>query len=227
VAETLHVLKVFVGPDDAGGNLLGVFLGAGGWSESRRQTIAAELGFSETVFVDDLLRGELHSHTPTIELPLAGHPLVGTSWLLASHGMSLDQLRPPAGEVPVWSADGRTWISARPDWAPEFDMRELPSPADVDSHPGAGPGQHLHVWSWQDEGTGRVRVRVFPTAMGVTEDEATGTAALRLGQLLDRSLTIRQGADSEILVRPADDGTVAVGGRVVMVETRDYRPRGS
>jgi len=222
MAETVHVLNVFVGPDDGGGNPVGVFLGAAGWSQSRRQAIAADLGFSETVFVDDLVRGELHIHTPVTELPLAGHPLVGTSWLLTKHGVWLDLLRPPAGEVPAWSANGRTWISARPEWAPEFDMRELPSPTDVDNHPGAGPDQHLHVWSWQDEATGRVRVRVFPTALGIAEDEATGSAALRLGQLLERSLTIRQGADSEILVQPSGDGTVAVGGRVALVDTRPY-----
>lgn len=222
MAETLHVLRVFVGPGGGGGNLLGVFLGAGGWSESRRQTIAADLGFSETVFIDDLARGGLRIHTPAVELPLAGHPLVGTSWLLDRHGVSLDFLRPPAGQVPTWSADSRTWISAPPGWAPEFDMRKLPSPVDVDHHPGAGPGQHLHVWSWQDETNGRVRVRVFPTALGISEDEATGSAALRLGELLERPLTIRQGEASEILARPAGDGMVAVGGRAALVETRDY-----
>lgn len=222
MAETLHVLRVFVGPDDGGGNLLGVFLGADGWSESRRQRIAADLGFSETVFIDDLVGGGLRIHTPEVELSLAGHPLVGTAWLLDRHGVSLDLLRPPAGEVPTWSGDGRTWISARPEWAPEFDLRKLPSPADVDNHPGAGPGQHLQVWSWQDEPNGRVRVRVFPTVMGISEDEATGSAALRLGELLERPLTIRQGEDSEILVRPHDDGMVAVGGRVALVETRTY-----
>lgn len=222
MAATVHVLRVFIGPDDGGGNLLGVFLGAEGWSESRRQTIATDLGFSETVFIDDLARGGLRIHTPAVELPLAGHPLVGTSWLLDRHGVSLDLLRPPAGEVPTWSSADRTWISAPPAWAPEFDMRKLSSPADVDNHPGAGPGQHLHVWSWQDETNGRVRVRVFPTVMGISEDEATGSAALRLGELLERPLTIRQGEDSEILVRPGEDGTVAVGGRVALVETRTY-----
>lgn len=218
--ELLHVLKVFVGADGNGGNPLGVFLDAAGWPRSRRQEIATDLGFSETVFTGDA--GEVRIHTPAVELPLAGHPLVGTAWMLAHQGHAVGTLRPPAGEVPTWEQEGRTWISARPQWAPEFDMHQLSSPAEVDAHAGAGPGEHLHVWAWQDEEAGQLRVRVFPTAMGIAEDEATGSAALRLGALLQRPLVIHQGVASQILVRPGDDGTVAVGGRVELVETRPY-----
>jgi len=70
---TLHVLKVFVGEDGAGGNPLGVFLEGGAVPEEDRQSIAADLGFSETVFVDDAERSELRIFTPGTELPFAGH----------------------------------------------------------------------------------------------------------------------------------------------------------
>lgn len=222
MAETLHVLKVFVGAEGNGGNPLGVFLDAADWPAARRQAIATDLGFSETVFVGDAGRGEVRIHTPAIELPFAGHPLVGTAWLLRDLGRPVEVLRPAAGEVPTWVDGDRTWINADPQFAPHFDMRRLPSPTEVDAHPGAGPDEHLHVWAWQDEATGRVRVRVFPTAMGITEDEATGAAAVRLGALLRRPLTIAQGRASEILVRPVAGGTIAVGGRVDRVETRTY-----
>jgi hypothetical protein len=43
-----------------------------------------------------------------------------------------------------------------------------------------------------------------------------------MGGLLGRPLTIRQGVGSEILVRPADDGTVEIGGRVELVATREH-----
>ena len=43
-----------------------------------RQAIAAHLGLSETVFVDDAGRGELRIFTPTVELEFAGHPSVGS-----------------------------------------------------------------------------------------------------------------------------------------------------
>jgi len=218
----LHVVKVFVGAGGGGGNPLGVFLDAGNWPARQRQAVAAELGFSETVFVRDAARGELWIHTPAVELPLAGHPLVGTSWLLHREGLDVPVLRPPAGDIPTWTDGADTWISARPEWAPEFDMHQLASPADVDAHPGAGPDEHLQVWAWQDESAGTARVRVFPTRMGIPEDEATGAAAIRLGALLQRPLTIHQGVGSRIVVRPAADGTVAIGGRVEFVEQRRY-----
>jgi predicted PhzF superfamily epimerase YddE/YHI9 len=218
----LHVVKVFVGPGGTGGNPLGVFLDAADVPAARRQEIAADLHFSETVFVADAVRGRLWIHTPARELPLAGHPLVGTAWLLAELGRPVDVLRPPAGEVETWAADGRTWIRADPNRSPHFDRIQLGSAAEVDAHPGAGPGAHLQVWAWADEAAGRVRVRVFPTSMGVAEDEATGSAAMLLGQELGRPLVIRQGVGSEILVRPGPDGTIEVGGRVEPIQTREY-----
>jgi predicted PhzF superfamily epimerase YddE/YHI9 len=219
---TLHVVKVFVGPDGTGGNRLGVFFDAADVPAGDRQRIAADLGFSETVFIADAAQGRLWIHTPALELPFAGHPLVGTAWLLAEQGKPVDVLRPPAGEVGTWQAEGRAWIRANPDWSPHFDREQLGSTAEVDAHPGAGADAHLQVWAWEDEANGRVRVRVFPTSMGVAEDEATGSAAMGLGHVLGRALTIRQGVGSEILVRPGPDGTIEAGGRVESVETREY-----
>jgi predicted PhzF superfamily epimerase YddE/YHI9 len=219
---TLHVLKVFVGEDDRSGNPLGVFLSGFGLLGGVRQAIAADLGFSETVFVENHAEGLLRIHTPTVELPLAGHPLVGTSWLMAHEGIQVDTLRPPAGEVPTWQAEGLTWIRAQPEWAPDFELRQLADPAAVDAHPGAGPDELLNVWAWEDEEAGLVRSRVFATSVGVVEDEATGSAAMRLGALLRRPLRIRQGIGSFLAARPGPEGTVDVGGLTEIVEIRDY-----
>ena len=79
----LHLLRVFCGNDGSGGNPLAVFLDGGEVPDAgERQAIAADLGLSETVFVDDAERGELRIFTPTVELGFAGHPTVGTAWLL-------------------------------------------------------------------------------------------------------------------------------------------------
>ncbi|WP_017540307.1 MULTISPECIES: PhzF family phenazine biosynthesis protein [Nocardiopsis] len=223
---TLHVLSVFLGGDASsptGGNALGVFLDAPGLPTALRQRIAADLGYSETVFVEDGATGRLHIHTPAVELPLAGHPLVGTSWLLGRNGLRPAALLPPAGPVPTWAEGDLTWIRADPGAAPEFAVRQLPSAAEVDALEGGEDGVNLRVWAWEDEARGRVRVRVFPRAMGIEEDEATGAAALRLGAQLGRPLTIRQGAGSRIEVRPAPDGLIDVGGRTVALEERAYR----
>jgi len=48
----LHVLRVFTGDDGAGGNPLGVFLDGPSIPPEQRQSVAADVGFPETVFVD-------------------------------------------------------------------------------------------------------------------------------------------------------------------------------
>jgi len=60
----LHVLRVFVGPDGRGGNPLGVFLDGARIAPDRRLAIARDLGFSETVFVDDPAEGAIRIFTP-------------------------------------------------------------------------------------------------------------------------------------------------------------------
>lgn len=221
----MHVLRVFVGPDGGCGNPLGVVLDGGAVAETAaRQAMAAELAFSETVFVDDRTFGRLRIFTPTAELPLAGHPLVGTAWLLAQTGSAVDVLRPPAGEIPTWTEGEETWIRARPEDAPAFELRQLASPAEVDAHPTAEPHELLEVWAWENEEAGEVRARVFAPAVGVAEDEATGSAALRLCAQEARPLRIHQGTGSLILARPGGDGTVRIGGRCVLDEVRDPLP---
>lgn len=72
------------------GNALAVFPDGTGISDAQMQQIAREMNLSETVFVlpsdkPDALR-RLRIFTPTKELPLAGHPVVGTWNLLAQLG---------------------------------------------------------------------------------------------------------------------------------------------
>jgi predicted PhzF superfamily epimerase YddE/YHI9 len=218
----LHILKVFVGENGAGGNPLGVFLQGGEVPEEDRQRVAADLGFSETVFVEDAARGELRIFTPKTELPFAGHPLVGTAWLLARGGFEVPVLRPPAGEVPVRTEGDLTFISGRPEWAPPFEHLEFGSPAEVEALEGPPDGHDLAgVWAWQDREAGVVCVRVFASRVGVEEDEATGAHAVRLAARLGK-ITIRQGRGSLILADPQSDGTVEIGGRTELVQVREY-----
>lgn len=207
-------MRVFVGPDGAGGNLLGVYLDAAPVAGSE-QRIATELGYSETVFVYDRAAARLRIFTPALELPLAGHPLVGASWLLHRDGPVPTVLRPPAGEVPTWQESGLTWIRGRPEDAPPFDLVELGSAEAIDALDGAPDGGGKTVaWAWIDQRRGLMRVRAFLPELGVPEDEATGSAALRLCAHAGRVVEIRQGVASVIHARPAEDGRVDVGGRV-------------
>src|SRR3954463_16635584 len=240
----LHVLRVFCGDDGSGGNPLGVFLDGGSVPEADRQAVAADLGFSETVFVEDVDSGRIRIFTPAVEIPFAGHPVVGTAWLLqrergggptrgppagGTAGLvrrergGAPTLRPPAGEVPVRSDGEWTYAAGRPEWAPQFEFVQLDSPEEVEALDGSPRSDvEIGMWAWIDEEGGVLRERVFAEPFGIPEDEATGAAAVALTARLGRSLDIRQGRGSRIVTQPLDDGTVELAGRVALEEVRDY-----
>ena len=71
-----------------GGNPLAVVLDAGGLSTQQMQAIATEFNYSETTFVlpprDKANDAEVRIFTPVREMPFAGHPNVGTAFVLAT-----------------------------------------------------------------------------------------------------------------------------------------------
>jgi len=73
-----------------GGNQLAVFPEAGELSTSHMQRVAQELNLSETVFVfppsSPANTRRLRIFTPGSELPFAGHPTIGTAYILAAIG---------------------------------------------------------------------------------------------------------------------------------------------
>ena len=202
MVEILHVF----GGESGGGNALAVALAGEPFDPVERQRVAHELGLSETVFVDDAASGRVRIYTPAAEIPFAGHPLVGTAWLLGA-----DVLRPPAGEVPARREGELAFITGRPEWAPDFSWHELASAEEVEELEPPSAGLDAY-WAWLEPGV--VRARVFPCDLGIQEDEATGAAAVVLGSLLNRPLEIRQGSGSVIYVAPLEEGRVEVGGRV-------------
>jgi trans-2,3-dihydro-3-hydroxyanthranilate isomerase len=74
-----------------GGNPLAVVLGADGLDGGVMQKIAREMNCSETTFVLEPTRGDCAARvrifTPAREVPFAGHPTIGTSWVLATEGL--------------------------------------------------------------------------------------------------------------------------------------------
>ncbi|MFJ9953033.1 PhzF family phenazine biosynthesis protein [Kitasatospora sp. NPDC091207] len=206
-----EVLRVFCGPDGGHGNELGVVRdGAAVPGEAGRLALARELGFSETVFVDDAERGAIDIYTPSVRLPFAGHPCVGAAWLLGA-----DRLVTAAGTVRVRQDAEFTRIEARAEWAPGRTLRRYGSAAEVDALDVPPPGEWIYAWAWQDERAGTVRARAFPgRGDGIDEDEATGAAALLLTAELRRDLTIAQGLGSQLVTAVRPGGLVEVGGRV-------------
>lgn len=87
------------------GNQLAVFTDAREIPEEKLQALALEVGFSETVFVYPA-EGEGHARirifTPATEVPFAGHPTLGTAFVLAGPMQLIEiKLETGRGVVPV------------------------------------------------------------------------------------------------------------------------------
>src|SRR6195952_1037484 len=78
-----------------GGNPLAVVLDAGGLSTAQMQAIALEFNYSETTFVlppqNPANDAQVRIFTVHYEIPFAGHPNVGTAFVLATQAS-----KPPA-----------------------------------------------------------------------------------------------------------------------------------
>lgn len=101
-----HQLDVFTTRPLAG-NPLAVFPDARGLEARTMQALAREMNLSETTFVFPSTSATRHVRffTPAAEIPLAGHPTIGTWWVLAELGL-LPEL-PPHGRTTVTQETGR------------------------------------------------------------------------------------------------------------------------
>ena len=215
MATDVSVVRVFTDADGRFGNPLGI-VAADAVQERDRQHFAAELGFSETVFVERTASATASAtiHTPAAELPFAGHPTVGLAWWLREQGHPVTTLTVPAAPLNIRYDGNDTWVRARADWAPQFTFHQVRDAAEVAAaDPGAYDSGHHYIWAWTDEENGTLRSRMFAPVMGIAEDEATGSAAVRLTGELGRGLSIVQGAGSELRTTIDKDGWVELGGR--------------
>jgi trans-2,3-dihydro-3-hydroxyanthranilate isomerase len=211
MARSVHVLRVFTRGGE-GGNHLGVVNDCIGLDDEMMQQIAADLGFSETAFVD-WQPGEppvVRIFTPGMELPFAGHPLVGTGHVMGRMGPGgVDRLRCGIGEVGLRFEGDVTWVQTGPlgEVAAGDDLVALAGaagvPAPIAAYRVMMPLEYLIFVVDSEDAVasvapdlgvladhfgvliahrrgGAARVRFFAPAAGVPEDPATGSAAVAL-----------------------------------------------
>ena len=214
MSRPCHVLRVFTRGSD-GGNHLGVINDRTGLDTDVMQAIAADLGFSETVFVDWRPPEPpfVRIFTPMMELQFAGHPLVGTAWVMNVLGPGLhESLRCGTGDVGVRMDGDVVWIEAALD-QPVRDAAHMSVPSRAGLPPPVRswlvdmPKEYL-VLQYTDAATiatvapaweplsevfgtlvfarhgDAVRARFFAPDAGVPEDPATGSAAVALAAVL-------------------------------------------
>lgn len=207
------VLRVFT-RGDHGGNHLGVITDPSGLDASEMQRIATDLGFSETVFIDSTSGAIPYARifTPAMEMPFAGHPLVGAAAvMLRDSGGTIDRLRCGIGEVAIRKDGDLIWVDApmspgnarlddgvfadrvglggalstwRVDMPLDYRMVELESPDQVSqTKPATAAIAPVHGLTVYARSGSRVRMRFFIPEAGIDEDPATGSAAVALATM--------------------------------------------
>ncbi|PLK43423.1 PhzF family phenazine biosynthesis protein [Emticicia sp. TH156] len=123
------------------GNQLAVFRNAGELTDEQMLKIAREINFQETTFIlsDEPSDGgyNVRIFTPEYEVPFAGHPTLGTAFVLMGDTESAITLHLKIGKVPVKPADGILWLELNNPVFGETLYTDLPpllgiEPTDVD-----------------------------------------------------------------------------------------------
>lgn len=114
-SHAYHLVDVFT-DRPFGGNPLAVFLDGRGMSDALMQAIAKEFNLSETTFVfpaqDPICDFRVRIFTPADELPMAGHPTVGTTFVLTRAGL----VRPGSDRTTITLEEGVGSIPVTIDW---------------------------------------------------------------------------------------------------------------
>lgn len=172
------------------GNQLAVFLDGPSVAEAQRQDLAREIGFSETVYVDPPSHptagdARIRIFTPEVELPFAGHPVLGTAVAVAiDRGLaagSVVTLECGVGPVPVeldtvGASGGSGWMrQPLPRFEPWADVDGVLGALGIDGGT-AGPGVLAAPVEVYDNGPTHLVV-------AVTDPAVVRAAAPDLGRL--------------------------------------------
>jgi trans-2,3-dihydro-3-hydroxyanthranilate isomerase len=116
---TFYILDVFA-EEKYAGNQLAVIRGAGDLSGDEMQRIAKEMNYSETTFIlsDEQRNGgyDVRIFTPDVEVPFAGHPSLGTAYIVRNEIQNEPSdkiiLNEKIGQIPVTydSNSGILWM---------------------------------------------------------------------------------------------------------------------
>jgi trans-2,3-dihydro-3-hydroxyanthranilate isomerase len=168
------------------------------------QAVAKEIGFSETTFVTAAKgdRYRMRIFTPGRELPFAGHPTLGTAFVLVSEGRVTSPAvqEVAAGEIPV-EADARRGFARMRQLPPEFD-EEFPDRERAAAAAGLGP-EDLHPELPPQVVSTGLRQLIVP----VRDADAVARAAMdppTLGAVVEHA-----GADGFYLFAPTEEGAKA------------------
>lgn len=208
-----------------GGNPLAVVVGADWLDGQGMQALAREFGLSETVFVLEEA-SRLRIFTPEIEMPLAGHPVVGASLDLARRGLipaeGTTVFRTGVGETPVEVSGGvAVMTQAEPEYGNDLDPAAVApllgvEPEDLDGPAGVcDTGVRYVMARLRDPGT-LGRLQPDQEAIAAIADPALGVVAwadVEPGVVAQRMFAPRMGI-------PEDPATGGAAGALAALRVR-------
>lgn len=114
-----YIVDVFAEQKYAG-NQLAVFLEADGLNTEEMQKIAREINFAESTFITKIEpennSASIRIFTAEHEMQFAGHPIIGTSWVLMNKIVETHprnfKLSVPIGEIPIQQSGDLVWLQA-------------------------------------------------------------------------------------------------------------------
>lgn len=114
-----YIVDVFADKKYAG-NQLAVFMNAENLSTAQMQQMAREINFAESTFVTKLdkanNKAEIRIFTPAHEMQFAGHPIIGTSWVLMNkifeNSPNEIKLEVPIGPIAINKTEDLIWLKA-------------------------------------------------------------------------------------------------------------------
>jgi trans-2,3-dihydro-3-hydroxyanthranilate isomerase len=195
------------------GNPLTVVMDANGLSVAQMQALASETNHSETTFVTGAVKDgavPVRIFTPRTELPFAGHPTLGTAYVLGADALDLR-----VGRIPIQRQGGLLWMTQKgaqfgsrlnaqmlerclgvpaegeivstgtPVAIVEVADSEAVRAAALDFRAYAGP-EVAGIYVFADSSDHDLHARFFADFVGIPEDPATGGAAGPLAAWLHR-----------------------------------------
>jgi PhzF family phenazine biosynthesis protein len=150
-----RILNVFTDGDNPfSGNPLCVFEDASGLSTQNMQDLARQVNLSETTFITPGgpdVSANVRIFTPSYEMPFAGHPTLGTAYVVRELSSATDVvlLRMPAGVIPVRVTGTRWTLQAKSPVSYPVDV----SHSNLSAMIGLGPDCVAAEPLWVDAGT--------------------------------------------------------------------------
>lgn len=218
--KKIHTVRVFVDEENRFGSPLGIVEDEKNKiDKTRRQEIAHDLNYSETVFIDNPKTGAINVFSPIRECPFSMYAALGAAWFIGNElKCKVGQLISKNQEIKIFSKQNRVWVRSKTSILPSWNFVECKTAVEIESFAISdfAEAKHVMIWAWIDKTAGIVRARTFAADWGIPEDEANGSGTMRLASTLQRDIIVHHGKGSVLSASPSGTDYVDVGGRCIL-----------